>query len=238
VKSLVVIPTFNERDNIAEVVDRLFAACRGCDLLVVDDSSPDGTGAFVEQLARSERRISLMSRSGKSGLGTAYIAGFRWGIERGYEAIVAMDADLSHDPAAVPALLEALEVNHADLAIGSRYVPGGGVSNWGRVRRALSRAGNAYARLWLRFDVRDATSGFRAYRSSVLEGMELSSFRAEGYAFQIETAWRTHQDGGRIVEVPITFEERHGGRSKLSRRIVFEALLRVPLWAVRGRLRR
>jgi dolichol-phosphate mannosyltransferase len=232
-KALVVVPTYNERDNIAEVVERLFDACADCELLVVDDSSPDGTGRFVKEIATTDDRISLITRSGKHGLGTAYIAGFRWGIARGYEAIVAMDADLSHDPGAVPSLLAALD--HADLAIGSRYVPGGGVSNWGVLRRTLSRAGNAYARMWLRFGVHDATSGFRAYRTSVLAKMNLSSFRAEGYAFQIETAWRVHLDGGRIVEVPITFEERHGGRSKLSRRIVGEALLRVPVWSLRRR---
>lgn len=232
-KTLVVVPTFNERDNIAEVVERLFAACPTCDLLVVDDSSPDGTGALVEELANADTRISLMSRSSKSGLGTAYVAGFRWGLDRGYEAIVAMDADLSHDPATVPALVAALE--GADLAIGSRYIPGGGVSNWSWLRRMLSRAGNAYARMWLRFGVHDATSGFRAYGAQALRKMDLASFRAEGYAFQIETAWRVHLDGGRIVEVPITFAERHHGRSKLSRRIVGEALLRVPVWAFRNR---
>ena len=235
-KTLVVVPTFNERENIAEVVERLFAACPHCDLLVVDDSSPDGTGALVEELARERSQIHLITRAGKQGLGTAYITGFRWGIERGYEAIVAMDADLSHDPAAVPSLVTA--ISDAELAIGSRYIPGGGVSDWGLVRRGLSRAGNAYARMWLGFDVHDATSGFRAYRVDVLAKMNLSSFRAEGYAFQIETAWRIHLDGGRIVEVPITFAERHDGRSKLSRRIVGEALLRVPLWAVRHRLGR
>jgi glycosyltransferase involved in cell wall biosynthesis len=232
-KTLVVVPTYNERANIAEVIDRLFDACADCDLLVVDDSSPDGTGTLVEELARTRPQIHLMNRMVKQGLGTAYIAGFRWGLERGYEAIVAMDADLSHDPGAVPRLLDALD--NADLVIGSRYVPGGEVSNWGLVRRGLSRAGNAYARFWLRFGVHDATSGFRAYRAGGLTRMDLSSFRAEGYAFQIETAWRVHLDGGRIVEVPITFEERHEGRSKLSRRIVGEAILRVPVWALRGR---
>lgn len=235
-KTLVVVPTFNERENIAEVVERLYAACPDCDLLVIDDSSPDGTGALVDELARSNPHISLMTRPGKSGLGTAYVAGFRYGLERAYEAIVAMDADLSHDPATVPALVGALE--DADLAIGSRYIPGGGVSNWSMLRRMLSRAGNAYARMWLRFDVHDATSGFRAYSSRALSKMNLASFRAEGYAFQIETAWRVHLDGGRIVEVPITFEERRHGRSKLSRRIVGEALLRVPVWATRNRLER
>lgn len=232
-RALVVVPTYNERQNINEVVDRLFASTDDIDLLVVDDSSPDGTGQLVEELAREQPRIHLMTREAKSGLGTAYIAGFRWALERDYDAVVAMDADLSHDPGHVPVLLDALQ--DADLVIGSRYVPGGGVTNWGRTRRLLSRLGNSYARLWLRFDVHDATSGFRAYRTSVLRTMELDSFRAEGYAFQIETAWRVHLDGGRIKEVPISFVERQRGRSKLSRRIVIEALLRVPRWALKRR---
>lgn len=231
--TLVVVPTYNERANIQALIDRLFAACGECDLLVVDDSSPDGTAQVVRERAASDARISLLSRRAKAGLGTAYIAGFRWGLERHYDTIVAMDADLSHDPAAVPALLAA--ASDADLAIGSRYVAGGGVSNWGYLRRTLSRAGNAYARLWLGFGVRDSTSGFRAYRAEVLRGMDLGTFRAEGYAFQIETAWRVHLQGGRIREVPITFVERQHGRSKLSRRIVFEALLRVPIWSLRRR---
>lgn len=232
-RALVVVPTYNERDNIVEVVDRLFRSCGDCELLVIDDSSTDGTGRLVEELAHDRAGIHLLTRSEKRGLGTAYVAGFRWALERDYDAVVAMDADLSHDPACVPSLLEALE--GADLVVGSRYVPGGGVANWGRTRRSLSWAGNAYARLWLRFGVRDSTSGFRAYRTSVLRDLDLSSFRAEGYAFQIETAWRIHIDGGRIREVPITFVERRYGRSKLSRRIVLEALVRVPIWALRRR---
>lgn len=236
IKTLVVIPTFNERDNIREVVERLFSACPDCNLLVVDDSSPDGTAALVQELARDREGITLLSRMEKNGLGTAYVTGFRWALDRGYEAVVAMDADLSHDPATVPDLVSALE--HADLAIGSRYIPGGGVANWSALRRMLSRAGNAYARLWLRFGVRDSTSGFRAYSAEALRHMDLDSFKAEGYAFQVETAWRVHLQGGRITEVPITFVERQHGRSKLSRRIVGEALLRIPIWAVRRAAKR
>jgi dolichol-phosphate mannosyltransferase len=233
-RTLVIVPTYNERDNIAEVIARLFDACPDCDLLIIDDSSPDGTSEFAEEMALSfGRQIAVLTRPKKAGLGTAYIEGFRWGLAHDYDAIVAMDADLSHDPATVPALVDAL--GDADLAIGSRYIPGGGVSNWGLLRRLLSRAGNLYARTWLRFGVHDATSGFRAYGAGALRKMELKSFRSEGYAFQIETAWRVHQDGGRIVEVPITFVERQAGASKLSRRIVFEALLRVPVWALRAR---
>ena len=235
-RALVIVPTYNESENVEVLVQRLFDACDDCDLLVVDDSSPDATGALVEGLARTRPAISLLTRPNKSGLGTAYVAGFRWAIERDYDAVVAKDADLSHDPAAGPALLEAL--TDADLVIGSRYIPGGGVANWGLVRRMLSRAGNAYARLWLRFGVHDSTSGFRAYRTSRLAEMDLDSFKAEGYAFQIETAWRVHLAGGRITEIPITFVEREHGRSKLSRRIVLEALLRVPVWALRRALKR
>jgi dolichol-phosphate mannosyltransferase len=235
-RTLVVVPTYNERDSIEALIDRLFAACADCDLLVVDDSSPDGTAEVVRTAVGEGRPITILSRESKGGLGTAYVHGFRWALERDYEAIVAMDADLSHDPASIPALVRALD--NADLTIGSRYVAGGGVSNWGFVRRALSKAGNAYARLWLRFSVRDSTSGFRAFRVETLRSLELSSIRAEGYAFQIETAWRVLLNGGRITEVPITFVERAHGRSKLSRRIVLEALVRVPVWgfrALRGR---
>lgn len=230
---LVVVPTYNERDNVATLITRLFEACPSCDLLVIDDSSPDGTGGVVEEIAEDyEGHIAMLERPRKAGLGTAYVEGFRWGVAHSYDAIVAMDADLSHDPAIVPELLRTLD--RADLAIGSRYVSGGGISNWGFLRRGLSRMGNLYARLWLRFGVRDSTSGFRAYRSGALRAMDLASFKSEGYAFQIETAWRIHQDGGRIAEVPITFVERQHGASKLSRRIVFEALLWVPVWAFRA----
>jgi dolichol-phosphate mannosyltransferase len=234
---LVIVPTFNELDSIEEVTERLFAATSGAvDLLVVDDGSPDGTAALVKELAADRHDIHLIERDGKQGLGTAYVAGFGWAIERGYEAVVEMDADLSHDPADVPRLLHRL--GDADLVVGSRYVPGGRVENWGRLRRILSLGGNLYARMWLGFPVRDSTSGFRAYRTSVLRREDLGSLRSEGYSFQIEMTRRIHRAGGTIVEVPITFIERARGRSKMSRRIVIEAMVGVTRWGLRDRLRR
>lgn len=236
-QALVIVPTYNERDNVGEVVRRLFdAAGSGVDLLVVDDGSPDGTGDFVEALATGPHGIHLIRRAGKLGLGTAYLTGFSWAIERGYRAVVEMDADLSHDPADVPRLLDALA--DAELVIGSRYVPGGRVENWGRFRTALSAGGNLYARTWMGWQVRDATAGFRAYRTDFLKGLDLESVGSEGYGFQIEMTRRVFRAGGRIVEIPITFVERVAGASKMSRRIVLEALWDVTRWGLRDRLRR
>lgn len=234
-KTCVIVPTYNERSTIGEVVTRLFAANPDrVDLLVVDDSSPDGTADEVARLAREDGRISLLTRARKDGLGKAYIAGFRWALERDYAAVVEMDADLSHDPATVPVLLEAL--SGADLAVGSRYVPGGRIENWGIARRALSRLGNVYARMMLGVGVRDSTSGFRAFRSSSLRGIDLDSVASHGYAFQIEMVRRVNRDRGRIVEVPITFVERAAGASKMNGRIVAEALWEVTMWGLRDRL--
>lgn len=233
--ALVIVPTYNERATIAELIGRLFDATDGVDLLVVDDSSPDGTAAIVGDLQGGGGRIHLIERPAKLGLGTAYLAGFAWALERGYEAVVEMDADLSHDPADVARLLGALD--SADLVVGSRYVPGGRIPNWGLLRRALSRAGNLYARVVLGLAVRDSTSGFRAYRTSVLRGATLRGVASEGYAFQIEMVRRVQRAGGRVTEIPITFVERHGGRSKMSRRIVLEALARVTRWGLEDRIR-
>lgn len=237
-RGLVVVPTYNEAGSIEEAVGRLFrAADDSVDVLVVDDGSPDGTAEIVEKLALDRPgSIHLLRRASKSGLGSAYVEGFRWGLERGYPAMVEMDADLSHDPALVPALLDAL--SSSDLAIGSRYVPGGKVVNWGAFRRALSRFGNLYARALLGYDVRDSTAGFRAYRSSWLAGEDLSTVASHGYAFQIEMTRRVHASGGRISEIPITFVERVSGKSKMSRRIVAEALVEVTVWGLKDRLRR
>lgn len=230
-----IVPTYNERGSIEEVTKRLFAESPAVDLLVVDDGSPDGTAQFVRGLSRSDGRIQLLERNLKTGLGDAYVAGFRWALERGYDIVVEMDADLSHDPGEVPRLVAALGA--AELAIGSRYVPGGRVVNWGRFRRALSRFGNIYAGFWLRFGVKDSTSGFRAFRASALEAQDLSSVASHGYAFQIEMTRRIHAVGGRVVEVPITFIERETGDSKMSRRIVIEALRQVTAWGIRDRFR-
>lgn len=234
-RALVIVPTFNEADTIDEIVRRLFAACEASvELLVVDDGSPDGTAARVAALVATEPRIHLLRRTHKQGLGTAYVSGFRWAIERGFPVVVEMDADLSHDPADVPRLLQ--RVRDADLVIGSRYVPGGRIRNWSRVRKLLSRGGNLYARAWLGFPVRDSTSGFRAYRTEALAAEDLGSLRSEGYAFQIELTRRIHRSRGTIVEVPITFVEREQGRSKMSRAIVAEAMLSVTRWGVADRL--
>jgi dolichol-phosphate mannosyltransferase len=237
-KALVVVPTYEEADSIREAIRRLFdAAGDSVALLVVDDGSPDGTADIVEEVAAaSTHDISVLRRSTKSGLGSAYVDGFGWGLARGHRALVEMDADLSHDPAVVPSLLRSLE--DADLVIGSRYVPGGSVENWGAFRRALSRFGNLYARLLLRYPVRDSTAGFRAYRAEWLAGEDLTTVASHGYAFQIEMTRRVHRSGGRIVEIPITFVERVAGRSKMSRRIVVEALWEVTTWAIRDRLGR
>jgi dolichol-phosphate mannosyltransferase len=233
-QALVIVPTYNEFESIAEVARRLFdAAGDTVDLLVVDDGSPDGTAELVKQMTESSHGVHLMERAGKQGLGTAYVDGFRWALERPYWAVVEMDADLSHDPADVPRMLETLK--DADLVIGSRYVPGGQVRNWSKVRRALSAAGNLYARMWLGYDVRDSTSGFRAYRREVLEQASLSELHSEGYSFQIELTRRVARAGGKIVEIPITFVERVQGKSKMSKRIVIEAMGRVTQWGFHDR---
>jgi len=239
VRALVVIPTFNEAESVVEVLDRVLVADPRVDVLVVDDGSPDGTAKLVLDRALDEPRVHLMERSGKQGLGAAYRAGFGWGLERGYDALVEMDADLSHPPERLPTLLDGLA--GADLVIGSRYVPGGRTVNWSRTREAISRGGNAYVRLALGVPVHDCTAGYRAYRREVLEELPVESVRSNGYCFQIEMAHKTWQEGFRVVEVPITFTERASGVSKMSRQIVAEALARVTQWALtggRGRARR
>lgn len=234
-RALVIVPTYNERDSLPRAVERVFEAVpEGVDVLVVDDSSPDGTAAVARDLAARDERVHLLERPGKAGLGRAYVAGFRWALERGYDAVVEMDADLSHDPADIPRLLGALD--RADLVVGSRYVPGGRTENWGLVRRLLSRFGNLYARAWLGFSVRDSTSGYRAFRSETLRAQDLDSVHAEGYAFQIEMVRRIHRAGRRIEELPITFVERELGRSKMSRRIVLEALVLVAATGIKDRI--
>ena len=234
--ALVIIPTYQEAENVAEVVTRIHAAC-DASVLVVDDASPDGTAEVVRSMQADDGALHLLERPGKAGLGSAYRAGFAWGAEHGFEVMVEMDADLQHDPAALPELLAAVAAG-ADLAIGSRYVPGGSIPDWSWHRRALSTWGNRYAGAVLDLAVRDATSGYRAYRSSALAAIDLDSVRADGYGFQIEMAHRVARSGGRIVEVPIAFGERRRGTSKMSGRIVVEALGLVTWWWARQRLLR
>jgi dolichol-phosphate mannosyltransferase len=234
---LVVVPTFNERDNLEVIAGRLRAAVPEADLLVVDDNSPDGTGKLADELADHDAHVHVLHRSSKSGLGAAYVAGFGWARDNEYDVVVEMDADGSHAPEQLPRLLAALE--NADLVLGSRYVPGGSVVNWPKSRELLSRGGNLYTRMLLRLPLQDATGGYRAYRRTVLDGLPLGEISSQGYCFQVDLAWQTWLKGYRVVEVPITFVERERGESKMSRRIVVEALWRVTLWGLRsGRSKR
>ena len=230
---LVVIPTYDERENLRPVAERLFAAVPTADLLVVDDSSPDGTGALADQLAAADPRVHVLHRSHKAGLGAAYTAGFAWAREHGYDVVVEMDADGSHRPEELPRLLAALD--DADLVLGSRWVPGGQVVNWPATRELLSRGGNAYTRRVLGLPLQDATGGYRAYRRAVLDALPLRDVASQGYCFQVDLAWQTWCAGFRVVEVPITFVERVRGESKMSRAIVLEALWRVTWWGLRRR---
>ena len=235
VRTLVVLPTYEEAENIAEVLRRVRAAVPAADVLVVDDSSPDGTAAVAKAAGHELGGIDVAIRPEKAGLGSAYRHGFKEGLDLGYDVLVEMDSDLSHDPAALPALLAAV-ADGADLAIGSRYVPGGSIPHWSLYRRSLSRWGNLYAAALLRLDVRDSTSGFRAYRAEVLRSIDLDQVRADGYGFQIEMAYRVAQLGGRIAETPIEFRDRERGTSKMSMKIVGEALALVTWWGLRDRI--
>jgi dolichol-phosphate mannosyltransferase len=234
VRTLVVLPTYQEAGNVAEVLRRLRAAMPAADVLVVDDSSPDGTAEVAKSVAAEVGGIDVLVRPGKSGLGAAYRAGFAEGLARGYEVLVEMDADLSHDPADLTRLVGALD--DSDLAVGSRYVPGGWIPRWSWWRRSLSKWGNRYAGAMLGLHVKDTTSGFRAYRAAALSGIDLARVRADGYGFQIEMVHRVARAGGRVVEVPIRFADRTRGESKMSARIVVEALLLVTWWGLRERL--
>ena len=230
----VIIPTFNERANIEATAGRIRRAVPDADVLVVDDNSPDGTGEIADKLALGDSHVHVLHRAGKAGLGAAYIAGFRWALEQGYAALVEMDADGSHRPEELPRLLAALA--EADLVLGSRYVPGGAVLNWARSRELLSRAGNTYARLMLGLKLQDATGGYRVFRASTLRRIGLDDVDSQGYCFQIDLARRTIAAGLTVTEVPITFEERQRGASKMSRKIVLEALWRVTGWGIAARL--
>lgn len=232
---LVVLPTYNEKDTVSQVLDGLLVLPHRLETLVVDDGSPDGTGAIVRAKAEADARVRLVERPAKAGLASAYAIGFQRGIEEGFELIVEMDSDLSHRPEELPRLLEAIRAHH--VVIGSRYVPGGAVTDWGAARLALSRMGNAYARLWLGLGVHDATSGFRVYRREALEELTSNPIRSDGYGFQIELVYRARNAGFSVGEAPITFQEREHGQSKISRRIVFEALWLVTVWGLRDRFK-
>jgi dolichol-phosphate mannosyltransferase len=232
-----VVPTYNEIENLADVVARVRRCSPAVDILVVDDSSPDGTGELADRLARELPYVDVLHRPRKEGLGPAYLAGFRRALADGADYVLEMDCDFSHDPADVPRLLATME-NGADLALGSRYVPGGGTENWGLVRRIVSSGGSLYARVLLGLPIRDLTGGFKCYRRAVLERIDLDAIHSKGYAFQIEGTYRTIRAGFKVVEVPIKFVDRTEGTSKMSRTIFLEAVTRVPalrLAALRGK---
>jgi dolichol-phosphate mannosyltransferase len=237
VRAAIVIPTYQEAGNMAVLLPRVRAAAPDADVLVVDDDSPDGTADLAEKLGVELGRITVLRRDGARGFGAAVRAGFAWALERDYDAVLGMDADLSHDPGALPSLLRALE-NGADMVVGSRYVPGGAIPSWPAHRRALSRWGNRYATVLLRLPVSDATSGYRAYRAPALRAVDFHRVRANGYGFLIEMVYRVTRSGGRLAEVPIRFEDRARGGSKMSGRIVVEAMALVTLWGARDVVRR
>jgi len=233
---LVIVPTYNERENLTRILERVRAAVPSAHVLVADDASPDGTGQVAESVATGDDHVHVLHRPGKAGLGAAYLDGFGWGLRHGFDVLVEMDADGSHLPEQLPDLLARVDAG-ADLVLGSRWVPGGSVVNWPRHREVLSRGGNTYARLALGIPLRDATGGFRAFRRTALETLALEDVSSQGYCFQVDLAWRAVQAGLRVEEVPITFVEREAGSSKMSRAIVAEALWRITEWGVRHRVR-
>ncbi|HET8558637.1 MAG TPA: polyprenol monophosphomannose synthase [Gaiellaceae bacterium] len=234
-RAVICLPTYNERENLPRVLDALEPF--GVEVLVIDDNSPDGTGDLADRLAADRDWVSVLHRERKEGLGPAYLAGFRRALSGDAEYVLEMDADLSHDPAAVPRLIEAC-VNGADVALGSRYVVGGGTENWGRGRRLVSAGGSLYARTFLGVDIRDLTGGFKCFRRAVLERIDLEAVTSKGYAFQIELTYRALRAGFRVVEVPIVFVDRTHGKSKMSRTIFLEAVARVPLLRLAALTRR
>ncbi len=228
-----VLPTYNEAGNLEKFVNAVREVLpAAAQVLIVDDSSPDGTGEIADRLAAEQPNVAVLHRPRKEGLGPAYIAGFRRALAEGAGLVLEMDSDFSHDPSYLPALLAATE--HADLAIGSRYVSGGGVEDWGPLRRVISRGGSAYARFVLGLDVKDLTAGFKCFRREVLETLDLDAIESRGYAFQVEITYRTIQQGFGVVEVPIVFRDRQTGKSKMDRSVITEALWRVPMLRFRG----
>ena len=232
---LVIIPTYNELENLGRIISQVHEHNPQVDILVADDNSPDGTGDLADKLAAADSRIQVLHRKGKEGLGAAYLAGFRWGLDAGYAVLVEMDADGSHRPQDLPKLLAALSEQNADLVIGSRWVPGGKTLNWPVSRQVLSRSGNTYVRLAMGMKVRDATAGFRAFRRGTLEAIGLENVTSTGYCFQVDMAFRAVSAGCKVVEVPIVFVEREVGVSKMSGNIVFEALWRTTVWGLQDR---
>lgn len=232
---LVIVPTYNEIEALPIILDRIRDSVPEAEILVVDDNSPDGTGELAQQRSDTDSHIHVMHRLGKDGLGAAYLAGFAWGLQNGFDVLVEMDADGSHQPEQLPTLLSAL--SNADLVLGSRWVQGGGTQNWSRGREVLSRGGNTYTRLMLGIDIFDATGGYRAFRSTTLRALDLNEVASQGYCFQVDLAWRAKQKGLTVVEVPITFVEREIGTSKMSRKIVTEALWRVTVWGAERKVR-
>jgi dolichol-phosphate mannosyltransferase len=228
-RALVCLPTYNEIDNLRPMVEVILATVPTLEILVVDDASPDGTGRLADELAARDPRVHVLHRAGKEGLGRAYLAAFGWALAREYQLVLEMDCDFSHDPRYLPALLEA--AGQADLALGSRYVPGGGTANWGLLRRLISRGGSLYARTILGLRIRDLTGGFKCFRREVLEAIDLATVECSGYAFQIELTYRAVRRGFTVREVPIVFVDRRVGHSKMSRRIVLEAITKV--WSIR-----
>lgn len=224
-KTLIIIPTYNELDNLRPLLSEIFTYAPTSDILIVDDNSPDGTGARADEIAEEDTRVHVLHRAGKLGLGTAYIAGFKYAIANNYDAAFEMDADFSHDPRYLPDFLKAIE--SADLVIGSRYIPGGDTPNWSFLRRFISGGGNIFARTVLGLPIHDCTAGYRCYRREVLERLDLDAIRAQGYAFQVELVYRVLQQGFNIVEIPIIFMDRRVGKSKMSRTIFVEGFLSV-----------
>ena len=233
---LVIIPTYNESQNIESVTTRLRDAVPDAHVLIADDNSPDGTGEIADRLAANDDHVHVMHRQGKQGLGAAYLAGFHWGLDEGYDVLVQHDADGSHQPEELPRLLEAI-ADGADMVKGSRWVPGGSVVNWPASRKFISKGGSLWTRLWLGIPVKDATGGFNAFRASTLKGLNLDEVASAGYCFQIDMVWRALKHGFKVVEVPITFVERELGDSKMSRNIVIEALIRTTLWGIDHRIK-
>jgi dolichol-phosphate mannosyltransferase len=220
-KTLIIIPTYNEYENLSPLLETIFSYVPQTDILIVDDNSPDGTGDLVDEMARADKRVHAIHRAGKLGLGTAYVTGFKYAIAHNYDAAFEMDADFSHDPQYLPNFLAAIE--HADLVIGSRYIPGGATPNWSILRRLISGCGNIFARVVLSMPIHDCTAGYRCYRREVLESIDLESVESQGYGFQVELAYRVMKHGYRIVETPIVFMDRRVGKSKMSRKIILEA---------------